>query len=168
SINYESTICVQPLMILHSFHSFSLLSIGFSSHSLPPLSEWFPMAATDPERTPVVPPSLHPVKEDGRDKSEIRMEIPQPESELYATLMAPIRYFTDGRFEKKMQSPLYQQGWRYLFIGGNFSKMRSVRFSYRFGAFWVILAILIGITYCSWISSHEKGRPWEYPNRQRY
>ncbi|GMS84081.1 hypothetical protein PENTCL1PPCAC_6256, partial [Pristionchus entomophagus] len=32
----------------------------------------------------------------------IHIIIPQPESELYATLMAPIRYFTDGRFEKKM------------------------------------------------------------------
>ncbi|KAF8386108.1 hypothetical protein PRIPAC_75250 [Pristionchus pacificus] len=46
---------------------------------------------------------------------------------LPSYLMTPIRFFTSGRFEKKMKSSSFQSGWKYLLIGGNFSKKRTVR-----------------------------------------
>ncbi|GMR54169.1 hypothetical protein PMAYCL1PPCAC_24364, partial [Pristionchus mayeri] len=61
-------------------------------------------------------------------------QFPKREHPIVEYGMRPIRYFTQGAFGKTMESSKYQSGWRYLLIGANFSKYRTVRYHWRFGA----------------------------------
>ncbi|KAF8384934.1 hypothetical protein PRIPAC_74076, partial [Pristionchus pacificus] len=139
-------------------------------------SEWSllsKMSATDQEKQPLLP-SADGIKEeevDARPPSEENKEkeyfvFPKNENIVVTYLMTPIRFFTSGRFEKKMKSSSFQSGWKYLLIGGNFSKRRTVRFHWRFAVFWIVIATIGVIIH--WSLLREGAREWKYPIRKRH